>query len=553
MMVTRRTWLRLASLLWTFGRRNAWAAPPGLDGKTFDVGPSVRGLDRYGGILDLPSPQGSKGFFRVEKFGDRWLFVTPEGHAFWMLGVFNVALYPSSDDLGDSYDNRIVRKYGAGDRDRGLSVWGKQSALRLKSWGFNCAAEYLDIRLWGQIPSVHIANGTSYALENRWRLAPSRTKNLAATNVVDGAVYKGWRGLGIPDVFDPNFKAYWDSYMGQNYPGLKPLYRNPNFLGIATDDRDYLVGFGPGVELPAYSPHPHLGWLVLISNGTASKLAMQEMLRQKYRTIDALNAAWGAKYSTWDSAGGWGGGTGLLDEKGLNRWVGRDHTRLQDVPPAIRADLDAYLYLHAKRYFDVTGTAIRAQIGPHLLFGPCTLNSDGLTRQQILRAAGEACDVVQASCESQQALELTARYVGDKPLVTWETAIANPDSALHRHGQSSGPWIKTTQAERGQWYQDMLSRRFQFRTAAHLAPVAGIKWWEWHDSWSEKKNFGLVSLSDNAYDGREARVATSADPWGYSVGGEARDYSDFISSVRAAHRTLIESLVSELKAKAPTR
>jgi hypothetical protein len=51
-------------------------------------------------------------------------------------------------------------------------------------------------------------------------------------------------------------------------------------------------------------------------------------------------------------------------------------------------------------------------------------------------------------------------------------------------------------------------------------------------------NWGLTSLFDNAYDGKEARVARGKDPWGYPTGGEEKDYGNFVGPVTAANRAV---------------
>ncbi|MCC6488145.1 MAG: hypothetical protein IT364_11660 [Candidatus Hydrogenedentes bacterium] len=66
--------------------------------------PALSALDSYGGWTGL---QGTRtGFFHVEKIGDRWWFITPEGNAFFMLKVINAR---------------------------------EEAVPRLKSWGFNAA------------------------------------------------------------------------------------------------------------------------------------------------------------------------------------------------------------------------------------------------------------------------------------------------------------------------------------------------------------------------------------------------------------------------------
>ncbi len=69
-------------------------------------------------------------------------------------------------------------------------------------------------------------------------------------------------------------------------------------------------------------------------------------------------------------------------------------------------------------------------------------------------------------------------------------------------------------------------------------------WWAWTDSFAEQTNWGLVSLLDNAYDGREAVVGAGVDPWGFKTGGEERNYGDFITSVRNANLTVMQALAA---------
>lgn len=68
-------------------------------------------LDRFGGNKAITSK--ATGFFRVEEFNDRWLFVTPEGHGYVALGANHVGKYLDlqADEMGllDRFD---------GDRDK---------------------------------------------------------------------------------------------------------------------------------------------------------------------------------------------------------------------------------------------------------------------------------------------------------------------------------------------------------------------------------------------------------------------------------------------------
>jgi hypothetical protein len=76
----------------------------------------------------------------------------------------------------------------------------------------------------------------------------------------------------------------------------------------------------------------------------------------------------------------------------------------------------------------------------------------------------------------------------------------------------------------------------------------GLLFWALTDSLGEGQNWGLVSLLDNAYDGREAVRAAGRDAWGYPTGGEERDYGDFISSVRHANLSALQTIAEEARA-----
>ncbi len=78
---------------------------------------SPTGLDQYGGFVAKPSPKGASGFFRVEKFGNRWMFVTPDGNAFWLRSV-----YHANDAFLES--SVIPNKYG-GDVNRWAPLPGR--------------------------------------------------------------------------------------------------------------------------------------------------------------------------------------------------------------------------------------------------------------------------------------------------------------------------------------------------------------------------------------------------------------------------------------------
>jgi hypothetical protein len=94
------------------------------------------------------------------------------------------------------------------------------------------------------------------------------------------------------------------------------------------------------------------------------------------------------------------------------------------------------------------------------------------------------------------------------------------------------PYPRRTQEDRAramiQLYQSLLNLRGD--DGAHF--VIGVEHWCLYDpavsNWGDNENFGLATLQDNAYDGREARQAVGLDPRGYPVGGEDSDYGNLL-------------------------
>lgn len=502
--------------------------------------------------------------FQVRQVGGRWMFLDPGGHPYWMLGVFNAELDDARFAGPLSLRSCCLSKYGS------ESVWARQAVRRMRAWGFNCLAEYaseytLPIALYGrpgnpeQMPFMAMIRPAKFSLTNRWGYAKAPVKDIVAAT--DPAVYRGWRGSTLPDVYDPNFALYAQ----REAAALATRYGFSSFLlGVTCDDADDLYGFGPGPALPAARLHAHPGWMVLIANPEQShnpalgvsytdtrlhaKVALLAELQGKYGTIARLNQAWGARYRSFDSAGGWPHGHGLLDESGRSPWVGRGE-RMTGANAALRADLNTFLGHFAAQYFQSAAAAVRRAFPGYLVFGPATLNGwNGLTRAPILRAAGAAVDVLQANAGSPELLRRTVLAAGNVPLVTWTGMSANPDSDLFAYPNAEGALGFGTQAERGAAYAVVMDEAWNHAAASGAHPVVGTKFWAFADSWQEKMNWGLVSLRDNAYDGREAVRAFGHDHWGFVTGGEPRDFGDSVTLIQAANRRLYERLWRELAA-----
>lgn len=526
-------------------------------------------LDRYGGLIvngGYHHRTAASTRFRTQKINGRWLLLTPVGNPYWMLGVFDVDLAATRFQGHFSQRELSLSKYGS------EAIWARQAVRRLRRWGFNCLAEYaseyaLPVPLYDRpgnserMPFMAMIRPSAFSLTNRWNFGPGPVKDIVAGT--DPAVYRGWRGSTAPDVYDPNFAPY---AAGEASALAHHLGRSPFLVGLATDDADDLYGFGPGPDPAVARLHPHLGWMVLITNFAQthnavlgmryrdirlhSKFALRDALQHRYGTVTRLNEAWGARYTSFDSDGGWPHGHGLMDESGRSSWLGGEGTRMVGARAALHDDLDAFLLAFAETYFQATTRALHRAFPGFLVFGPATLNGwNGLTRAPILQAAGAALDVVQANTATDEILLRTVAACGDVPLVTWTGMVANADSDLYAFPDpGDGAPLYASQPLRGAAYAAVLTSEFT-RAVKGCCPVVGTKFWAFADSWAEKMNWGLVSLRDNAYDGVEAVRRHGRDAWGFVTGGEARDYGDSLSTISACNSKVYRQLRQELGQK----
>ena len=567
---------------WPRTQANAYAnptrkIPTSLEEKT----------DEYGGLkISLAK---AEGFFQARQFGSRWILLDPAGHPFWMRAVYAV----DWNDGGVQSSEMLKDKY-RGDP----MAFARHAVFRLRGWGFNAVGEYgssyaAPIPTYGRaagnpekMPFIRLLNISWYGSFNSGHLAPAPFKTLLA-GAVDPQVYQGWNGH-IPDVFDPNFAIYARAaaadrstsdqqtmFTEKSASGGAPnasLSHTPWLLGTTPDDADNLFGFGPGPEMPGKGGviHPHLGWVVAVTRpeqrqnsevGIAfgnqrvvrypdpavyAKAAWRDYLKTKYKSISSLNDAWGSDYTTFDSDGGWPSGRGLMDESGRGPWIGSDSLRLSSARPSVVADLNAFLQIFANRYFQIVAEAVRAATPNHLVFSPAALDSHGgLSRPEILRAAGRYCDVIQIAANPAAPAQVDKTVeIAHRPLFSWLGIRADQDSAVF--APQPAETVFSSQGERAASYRTAIEWMFSYRTASGERPIVGIDWWEYMDKWGERANWGLVTPRDNAYDGNEDVSAHLRDSQGLPAGGEDRNYGDFLSVVRAVNLQIDDRLQHEI-------
>ena len=448
--------------------------------------------DAYGGRLDGQALT-KTGWFHTQKATGRWQLVTPDGHAFFSLGVNAVAIdggrsyvagrefmftdlpadagewaaffgtgdsrspdQGASQGIGynhgrwfDFYAANLYRVDGAHWRD----AWRKRALDRLQAWGFNSVGNWSDAALGG----AH-------------RLAYTRSINIAGdyANVATGYDYWG----RMPDPFDPRFVAATRLAVEKATAGVRD---DPYLLGYFADNE--LAWAGSGAQ-------GRWGLAMGTLRGDAHSPAKQEfvaMLRKKYVAPETLGAAWGIALTSWAA----------LDATGF----------AAPVPVAAHAaitdDYSAWLRLYADTYFRTVADAIH-QRDPHHLFlgGRFAVNTP-----EAVAACAQFCDVVSFNVYAdvpQHGFDAIALHRLDKPVLISEFHFGSADRGPFGNGVVS----VASEAERGAAYA-------RFVTAAASDPtVVGAHWFQYADQPvtgrlldGENSHLGLIGITDIPFAG----------------------------------------------------
>lgn len=462
------------------------------------------GLDIYGGRLDVHSLR-RNGWFHTQKLDGRWQLVTPEGHAFFSLGVNAVAA-----DGGRSYvegrewmftglppdRGEWAAFYGSGDSRRAdqgasrgigynhgrwfdfyaanlhrvdggqwLAAWRSRTLDRLRAWGFNT-----------------IGNWSDAALGQAHRLPYTRPINIAGNYADVASGYDYWGRM--PDPFDPRFVQAADAAMARASAGVRD---DPWLLGYFADNELAWAGSGPQGRWGLV-----FGTLAGDARSPA-KQAFIALLKKQYRQPETLGAAWGIELGSWDALQATGFHAPIPDE----------------AHPAISRDYSAWLHSYADTYFRVVADAIHRHDPHHLFLG----GRFAVNTPEAVTACAQFCDVVSFNIYAdlpQHGFDAAAMQLLDKPVLISEFHFGSDDRGPFGKGVVS-VW---NEAQRGAAYA-------RFVAAAAADPeIVGAHWFQYTDQPvsgrlldGENSHIGLVGITDIPFGGfveaaRAANLAT---------------------------------------------
>ncbi len=436
-------------------------------------------LDTFGGLAGSGEKLGleATGFFHTAEFAkDRHVLVTPEGNAFFQLGVCGITntddyttvkgrekIYewvPSAKDgrwTTAWRNNRPdwgvfsfqianwIRKYG---KPYSIEEWTSQTVERLRVWGFNSAGAF-----GGHVPTF-------------------RSLNFPSVSFLPSGKDQGVRYLpdrvGAAEVMDP-FAPGFEDALDKAFAGpVAARASDPLLIGYFLGNEQHFENL-PKI-VPAYK-----------ASKVPAKAKLVETLRAKYGDIAAFNTAWSPSkpFASYDEAG----------EEPL--FIRTD---------AASADMRAFLRLYLESYYDGIRRAFKKHDPNHLLIGS-RLTPHTANNEDVVRIGGKYLDVVSVNYYTygieKDFIKRIYDWSGRRPMIFSEWYYSSTEQGL-----GGGKEVKD-QAERGLGYRNYIEQ------SAATGMVVGSQWFIYSDQSltgrffegfnGEGNNTGLVDVTDRPY------------------------------------------------------
>jgi len=499
------------------------------------------------------------GFFTVRKVNNRFVMFTPLGHPYFGFGPDSV--YPGLYGyLPGARRGNVPPEKDAWKLKYGSSraKWYAHFMEQMKKVGFNMSAGYFsDVPLFGpsktgdiflkpELPFIAWYHALEMGMRDK--KAKGGLFDSPIKDILDGCEHgrNFIHGRQQGDVFDPQFEKACKVMAERT---AKRIKNNPWFIGYILEETDFLfafararnqflLGWGVMVSLPHHSQSSRgeTGLPKFTDTKLYTKFFMRDWLKKKYGTIEKLNAAWGSDYTTWDETPeGYGKGKGLIDEDGKlgAKWLGARHTA-KGANPNCYKDMSDFIPVYVERLHKVESEYLRKADPNHLIIG-CKVPGD----LDEYRAMAKYVDMLRGLPPKGA----TGKFV--KPGLMAVYLSADEDSAMHIYYEGKGrkPYrspkgYAKTQQEKARLYRQRLIDGWNYTPDGKTHSCVLVSYWAWAENANEKRNWGVVSLKDNLYDGTEA-TKRGADGVAGTWDDEDRDYGDCVTGMRAAHEEIM--------------
>jgi len=414
--------------------------------------PPISNRDQYGGWMGGPQFK-ITGTFQVTRYNGKWWLIDPLGKLFWSSGVDAInsdgftringrkelfsnmnlnsndrRIYKANSD-GNFFNfvaSNLSKKYGNKWSDSLNNITQK----RLLSWGINTIGNWSDPAIYRQhrVPYV----GT-------------------ITNRKQGR-------FKMPDPFDELFETELRNTI------------NIKFAALANDP--WCIGFFVDNELPWSA----ISDVLTEEASQPAKLAFQQMLKKKYRSICSLNDAWNTSFASWGD---------LLQS--TNRYSILEKN----------VDFENFYNLFANTYFSKVRSILKRN-APKKLYLGCRFDFQFYPSDtrfvQFVSIAAKYCDIVSFNRYRYTAADLKPK-AGNFPIIIGEFQFG----ALDRGAFLPGFRYVKSQKERGALYS------YYIHSALTNPYIVGAHWFQYYDEpltgRADGENFqmGFLSITDNPY------------------------------------------------------
>ncbi len=434
-----------------------------------EANPGPAEWDRFGGWAGGPQLDAT-GFFRTEKLGGRWWLVDPDGRLFWSHGIDCVGTGNATTPITDrrhwfrglpAPESPFARFYGKGNwaphnyyEGRSYETYNFTGANLLRKYGEAWEQEFPNLvhkrlRSWGMNTIANWSDERIYRL----RQTPYTATAYSGGRNIEGS--EGYWGK-FRDVFDPSFAA--------------ALRQSLAWHRDRTAGDPWCIGYFVDNEL-GWGNETSLAVAALVSPpDQPAKRAFVEDLKAKYAAIEALNAAWGTQYASWDA---------LLESR-----QAPDEARA-------RPDLTAFYSRVAETYFRTCRDAVK-EVAPHALYLGCRF---AWGNDRAVRAAAVYCDVISFNVYRRTVADLKLPEGVDKPVIIGEFHFGALDRGMFHTGLVPTP----SQEARAAAYRDYVTGALRH---PHLV---GTHWFQFGDQATtgrgdgENYQIGFVDVCDTPY------------------------------------------------------